>query len=424
MIRECWWRTAADGWSRVKYPLREKVRESVLSPMEVYEIAFPPAGVAATIGLLLAISYFMMARLFGGELEQKAKAYLQHAVSNFVLLAVLPVGIYFLSQLGGVLAGYGGMDHFLGAKTAIIRLESSLKALYFNLFTTHLMFSFLTGFHIHMTAPLPGMMGGATTSIGFNFFGGMDIMLDKLDGILTQLIIIYGMLAGRAVLLELSPLLFVALFPIGILLRGFPWLKKTGSSIIALTVALYFVFPISVLLSDHILFESGQMWVGPDFVPTYQFFIEGSPDEAADILEETIKTAESQTVEGVSGRSPLQVVWDLVKPFFKPERLMDITLSVVGSIMASFPHAGVKAVGVVLAGIGAAPLLAWLSEGILSLNTTALLFVFTAAYTAAVLMVGVFISLLLEITITVTAFRAIGQIIGGETALLGLTRLV
>jgi len=397
--------------------------------MDAYRATFQPALTAAVIGLLISIVYYMLGKALGGALEQKGKEYLKNAVGNFIVLAALPVLIYLLAELAGALAGHGGFDHYIGARVAILRVESALKSIYFNLFLFHLAFSLLGGFNISFNTDIVGKMKGSGMDVGINIFGGLDIILNKLDDTLTQLIVVYGMLAGRGALLELSPALFIALFPFGILLRSIPWTKKVGSSIIALTMALYLVFPLSVLLSDYILFKSTQHLPVVEFIPSANLLMmdEADPNmELDDLLAETINEASSVDLSQgiVEKTSPLQVAWSIIKSLLTPEALLDTVLVTVGAVLALFPHPAAKSIGLLLAGIGAAPILDWVDTGIQSIVMGAFLFAFSMAYSAAVMAVGIFLSLLLEVVITVSAFRAMGEVLGGETALLGLMRMI
>ncbi|MBI2079855.1 hypothetical protein HYT84_03750 [Candidatus Micrarchaeota archaeon] len=45
------------------------------------------------------------------------------------------------------------------------------------------------------------------------------------------------------------------LLPLGLALRAFPWFRATGSSLIAICIVAYFVYPLSTLLSNYLIFD-------------------------------------------------------------------------------------------------------------------------------------------------------------------------
>ena len=55
------------------------------------------------------------------------------------------------------------------------------------------------------------------------------------------------------------------LLPLGLVMRAFPFFRATGSSIIALSFALYFVLPFAIILSNYLIFD---IYQPADFVYT------------------------------------------------------------------------------------------------------------------------------------------------------------
>ena len=386
------------------------------------DLTMGPALVAAVVGLLLGIAYYYIGKMSGsGELEKKASMYFVGAITNILLVITLPFLIEFLSILLGVLGGIGDFDYYTSAYIAVKRIEATIRYLYMRLFALHLFISMLAGFSMHFNIPIPR----GYSSVSLNFFGGFDILMNKLDDVLIQTLLTYGMLAARAVLLHLSPTLFLIFFPLGLMLRAFPWTKKTGSSMIALSLSLYLVYPASVLLSDFILFENGAMVLGNDAHTTLPFvMVEPVDEEAGDVFKSAIEKVENTSFGTQPPSSLFQIGMAFFKKLINVKNVLSLLYTFAGGVLSLFPHPGAKLFGYVLAGLGAAPFLEWVVKGSLDLVTIAFLQVFSISYTAAVILLGVFLSLLLEITITVSAFRAIGMMIGGETALLGLMRLV
>ena len=47
----------------------------------------------------------------------------------------------------------------------------------------------------------------------------------------------------------------ILLLPLGIALRAIPFFRTTGSSLIAICIILYFVYPLSIMLSSYMIFD-------------------------------------------------------------------------------------------------------------------------------------------------------------------------
>ena len=88
---------------------------------------------------------------------------------------------------------------------------------------------------------------------GFMPLGGLSVANDLLGIILQFTGMGIGLLWVNRILLEFTATQIMALFPIGCVLRSFPWTRGAGAAMIALCIGLYVVLPLLIVLDSWIV---------------------------------------------------------------------------------------------------------------------------------------------------------------------------
>ncbi len=220
---------------------------------------------------------------------------------------------------------------------------------------------------------------------------------------------------------DVIPLIF---FPLGILFRAFPLLRTTGSTILAFSFTMYFIFPIAVLFSYYLIFDVYQP-ANFAFVPT-DFYLEDSlgleqitslfsPDYGSDLEEWYSKPSIAQKIysqEECAGNLIVRL-WCSTKRFF--------------SGIFDFVSAASSVIGKIAQNIFS---ISSVSELFLTLLTPygifsgVFNFLIYEVSLIAPLLVLIIITTIIEFIIIVTMYRNIAELIGGEQQLPGLSKFI
>lgn len=121
---------------------------------------------------------------------------------------------------------------------------------YTSLMLTQMFTGLLAGFYTSITIPAFKVVGVEVSFLPW-------VMLNPLNQAHTMIVDMIGTsIAGvtaQNMLLKFIDIAALPVFlPFGLMLRAFPFSRKTGSTIIAVVVAAYFVYPISILINQQI----------------------------------------------------------------------------------------------------------------------------------------------------------------------------
>jgi len=116
-----------------------------------------------------------------------------------------------------------------------------------------------------LTQMFTGLLSGFYTSIYISAFKviGVDIsflpwvILNPLNQAHTMMVDLIGTamaaVTAQNMLLKFIEIAALPVFlPLGLMLRAFPFTRRTGSTIIAVVIAAYFVYPVSILINEQI----------------------------------------------------------------------------------------------------------------------------------------------------------------------------
>jgi len=158
---------------------------------------------------------------------------------------------------------FGQADYFLGCRPNILTIISGgytadgimLRKLtrgYQSLMLTEMFVGFLSGLNTNLL--LPTLLSPILSiDVGVSPFIGMTQILDIHTLIVDLVGSLWGAFAAQKVLLRFIEETALPIFlPLGLMLRALPFSRKTGSTIIAVVFAAYFVYPISILINQHI----------------------------------------------------------------------------------------------------------------------------------------------------------------------------
>ncbi|VVC01540.1 Uncharacterised protein [uncultured archaeon] len=160
-------------------------------------------------------------------------------------------------------------DYFLGCRpninvTAITSLDApnmiyldgvvlrKLSFGYISLMTTEMMVGFFSGLSTGIMIPIPSMPA-LRLDIGVVPWIGMM----QINDIHTLIVDLVGQLwaafaAQKLLLLFVEDTAIGVFLPFGLMLRAFPFSRKTGSTVIAVVFAAYFVYPTTILINQQI----------------------------------------------------------------------------------------------------------------------------------------------------------------------------
>ncbi len=223
----------------------------------------PFLGASFGIGLFFATIYYMYAKILNDKiLESRAKAVVFTVFETIAIFVFIYVGNMFFEALVSSLAaipanGNVAMPHLKLATLAMDDYYDKSMSLYTSMIFSEFAIQVIvqmTSVQIPLTLTSGGVSSVALGSVGISvstdeMFGLINNLYNTLirTCIDTMLIIIL-----RKSILDLALPAMALIFPMGLFLRGLYITKRTGSSLIALSIVLYFVYPLSVAFGSYI----------------------------------------------------------------------------------------------------------------------------------------------------------------------------
>jgi len=162
---------------------------------------------------------------------------------------------YFLGckpKLLNVLQKASTLDPFKGATADLFPgvITSRLMKGYTSLMLTQMFTGFLSGFYTGITLPSYKVL---PKDISFLSFVGLGPLNQAHTTIVDMLGTAFAAFTAQNMLLNFIEEAAIKVFlPLGLMMRAFPFTRKTGSTIIAVVVAAYFVFPVAILINQQI----------------------------------------------------------------------------------------------------------------------------------------------------------------------------
>jgi hypothetical protein len=351
------------------------------------------------------------------------------SLSTGILLTTLPPdyqGFLTSDTLGGLTN-----SHINLAIATLHAVEQKLKSQYMDLYMFEALIGFLSTISFPFGSPIP-----AVNVISFSLapFTGLTL-LSNAHTIVVEAIgyLIPVVWAKEFILIFSRDTIPIILFPIGIVLRAVPIYRRTGSSVIAICFAMYFVLPFAVILSNYLLFD---MYHQPEFVytpSTASYFgtnrgatetqglvTGGRTGEGANgMLDEftapsVVGTASDQATDACAGNI-------IVRMLCSVKNLVSSGIQVVGGFLKSIWN-----IWKFMVGMTGDFFFSAFNNPLMPSSASAGLFYFIIQEVATVspFIINIMLTTLIEIIITVTGYRSISLLIGGEAEIAGLTKVI
>lgn len=217
------------------------------------------AGAAVLVAfLLVALAYMIGVGFRYPQVEQWARSEFWEAVLTLLMIGAVFFLAQFLSDVSYTLAG---QDHFGAAFEYLVNTRAELLAGWASLLLAIQGFGMASGTSVSFFwfIPLIPIPPEATTwtyirlGTSVSLAAGWGAIVSGLSPPLYMVYIALITNMGQDVILHFAKSDMLTVFlPLGILFRAFPLTRKIGGTIIALALALYFVFPLSLALNTYI----------------------------------------------------------------------------------------------------------------------------------------------------------------------------
>ena len=315
-----------------------------------------------------------------------------------------------------------GMDFLLLAKLSVKEMFWRLVVHYSNLWLYELIVGAVANFGVYI--PIPIQETGFVLDIGGPPLIGLTSINLVVMKAMEPLYYAITLAGARYMLLDFAPVAVIYILPLGFILRAFPLTRKTGSSLIALSITLYFVYPLSILLSDYMLgkYDQAKVWfsalpknphLGGENEREFVEAVTGYLNVEQNRITAEHEYGETTSVSGEHGffnslvqsiRNFFISIWNVLKGIFG-------FLGKFLSLVCGFYQ-------LLKSGWGGD--LLWNPAGWVGpLIVPTLWWVSVVAEDIAV----IFIVFILEITISITMYRNLALILGGELRILGITKV-
>lgn len=351
-----------------------------------------------------------------------------NAMANGLLLASVPA--QFQSSILSSTSAQGlTTSHLYIAVATVDIMTQKLKNQYIDLYLFEALIGFLSTISFPIGSPVP-----AVNIISFSLapFSGLSL-LSNAHTIVVEAIgyLITLLWAKQFILIFCRDAVPTLLLPLGLILRAFPFYKRTGSSLIAVSFAMYFVLPFAIILSNYLVFD---IYQPADFAYTpsaASFFgtdrdqgdvqtdLMGGREHANDVLEEfAAPSAVQEASNNPSDECAGNAVWVLFCSF---GNYVTSALETVGGFISTVWNIWRFMVGMTgdffFTGFNNPMMPASASAGLFH-------FIISEVTLVAPFVIILMLASVLEIIITITAYRSISLALGGEAELVGITKVV
>lgn len=371
---------------------------------------------AMLIGGAIAVFYYMLSKaLASPQIEAFAKEeFSQWFINLFIVVLWLAVyGALGASISAVACGGAPACDQFSMAFFALDTIYWQI----FSAYTSFLSIEFLVGFFSSVGFSLP--LGSPLLAIkwfGFSPLGGLGMLSNVVVNVVESVGMLLGLVVGREQLLSLfRDVVPKFLLPLGLLLRGLPFTRITGSSLIAISFAAFFIFPLSIILSHYMMFEVQATHTYIPIVPTPTGLC-GLPEDAGEFADAAayLEDKNKEVGEYLAYSPESGVSYDSLRYKF-----------------TEFISSAAEGLGATTSNI-----FGFTGQWYTSLNVVPALakptsfayffyyLVLNQLQVSARIAVMTAVSFVMEILITITGYRAIAAAIGGELEILGLTKVV
>jgi hypothetical protein len=348
-----------------------------------------------------------------------------NSITLGVLASSLPSDLSFdPEQLQGV-----EISHIQLSLASLDIMDQKLRHQYMDLYLFEALIGFLSTVSFPLGSPVP-----AVNVISFSVapFTGL-VLLSNAHTTIVEAIgyMITIVWAKEFILLFSRDAVPILLLPLGVVLRAMPFFRRTGSSVIAVAFALYYIFPYAVLLSNYLIFD---IYQPADFaytpVSSSFFGTERSHDEWNTMMEEGSETHANEILNQFTGEDVVEQAHTgtsecagnfIVRMLCSLKNILVAAFRAVGSFFST-----VATIWRFMVGMTGDFFYSGFNNPLLPASASAGLFYFIIKEVAAIspFIILVILTTVIEIVITVTMYRNISLLIGGEAEAIGITKLV
>lgn len=318
-------------------------------------------------------------------------------------------------------------SHVVLAIASLEVLYGKLKSLYIDLYLYEALIGFLSTISFPIGSPLPAVN---LISLSLSPFTGLVLLSNAHTTVVESIgYMITLVWAKEFIVLFARDSIPLLILPLGLVLRAFPFFRTTGSSIIALSFAMYFVLPFAVLLSNYLIFDvykpanfaytpASSSYFGTDRSATeIESGILSGRDQGQEILGvfSAPDVAQTSATEGACEGSSLAHAFCSFKNIFvgawEAVKSLAVTIFRIWKFMV---------------GMTGDFFFTLFNNPAMPGSASAGLYYFIIQEVATVspLIILVMMTTVIEIIITVTMYRSISMVIGGEAELIGITKIV
>ncbi len=415
----------------------------------------PALGLVFMFAVLLTIFFYMVAYLFQSpNILAIAKEEMAALILSLVLVGAwvmlegfLSAGSYGLicmlspdlcTQTIGVQditannMPYSG--HIQIATASLDVLETKLFTIYGRLY----LFEILLGFLSTLSFPIGSFVPGINIlSLSIMPFDGL-MLLSNAHTIIVEAIgtILAIIIAKQVFFLFVADAIPKIFLPIGLFLRALPLYRTTGSSIIAICITMYFIYPLSVIFSNYLIFDVYLAGNPIDFVYNPKY-VGLAPTGGPSTMEE-LEEYEEKRKEGE------EKVKDLLALFKSHDPLGDQPniekscgtgifrlLCNIKNFVVSIGEFAVETLKTIITitkfmwSFSGDVISSAINKGLPSSAAVGLYnFIIHEVVTYSQFIVLIVVTSVIEFIITITMYRNITLMIGGEVEIIGLSKLV
>ncbi len=313
-----------------------------------------------------------------------------------------------------------------------------LRTQYTHLYLFEVLIGFLSTVSFPIGSPLP-----AINIISFSLmpFDGL-VLLSNAHTVVVEAIgyLMSVIWAKQFIILFARDAVPTILLPFGIIMRAFPWYRSTGSSLIAICLVVYFVYPLTVMLSNYLVFD---VFKPADFLftpnedtvsfyndPSFSHLSDAQKKQKINDMQNEARNSSKDFLDQFkqdkdiirgsgdatecsgnivshllcSAWNKITFVWHLVTGFVG-------TVFNIWKTMVTFGGDWVSGIlGLTVPTGGAASgLYRFIVEEVISISQMIIVITITSV---------------IEIIITITMYRNISELIGGEVEIAGLTKII
>jgi len=347
-----------------------------------------------------------------------------------LLQATLPVEAGAMANTPNVRQLSGGYitGHVDLSLVSLELLGKQLERQYVDLYLYEALIGFLSTISFPLGSPNTPL---AIISFSIAPFAGLSL-LSNAHTIVVEAIgyLLTVLWAKQFILMFARDAVPLLLLPLGLVLRAVPFFRTTGSSIIALCFAAYFVLPFAVLLSNFLIFDAYKPAVF-SYTPASASFFKTNREagEWDTMLNEGQNTAPKKLLDQFKTQDVAEKASSIdecagnwwVHLMCSAENIYDnIKNAFVGFVDA------VSSIWWFMMGFTGDFFYSGLNNPLMPASASAGLYYFLIdeVSTISPFLVLVMFTTVMEIIITVTMYRNISLLLGGESELIGITKIV